>query len=337
MIRNIRNAFRLMIVAAIALAALPTIPTHAERGHGHGTESHYTLPELGIAFSYPADWTFKEVKGGVTISESADDVAPQLDDDPDTIPAGYVITVLHFAGVEAGAKLDDVVDSVLEQLNFDELTREEVPIVSRRTIMVGGLSSRGRQVMGNFMLVGTTLYQFAVSGPDGDDNIGTIWEDLMASFVPADAAPLGESFQGPVSKLTLQQPEGWSTEANYPNTYFENAADLKNPAQPTGVIVSLIEMDVTGMGMETQGVLDLAYQTQGWDKTQVPAAEHIIAGQAAYVVKGESKSAPGFYGIIAAVKIGEAAVLVAAVAPSEDQLNAFEPTFYAMLMNASLE
>ncbi|MBX3084767.1 MAG: hypothetical protein KF716_24240 [Anaerolineae bacterium] len=330
----IRNLVRLMIVAAVALAALPLTPTHAE---GFASDATYTIPELGIQFNYPSDWTFTEVEGGVTISESQADVAPQLDDDPETIPEGYVITVLHFDGFKADMTLDSVVDNVLEQLNFDELTREEVAIVSHRTIMVGGLSSRGRQVMGNFMLVNGTLYQFAVSGPADDDKIGTIWEEFMISFKPANAAPLGDTFQGPLSKLTLQQPEGWTTGDNFPNTYFENADDLKNPSQPKGVIVSLIEMDVTGMNMDTANVLELAYQTQGWDKTQILAAEHVVADQAAFVVKGESKSAPGFYGIIAALKVGDTAVLVAAVAPSEAQLAAFEPTFYAMLMSATVE
>ena len=51
----IRNAFRLMIVAAIALAALPLNPTRAESGLGHGAEGHYTLHELGIEFSYPSE------------------------------------------------------------------------------------------------------------------------------------------------------------------------------------------------------------------------------------------------------------------------------------------
>jgi hypothetical protein len=64
---------RMMIAAAtIALAASPVAATRAD---DLNWDAQYTMPELGIQFSYPSDWTLTEVKGGVTISADEADVA----------------------------------------------------------------------------------------------------------------------------------------------------------------------------------------------------------------------------------------------------------------------
>ena len=134
--------------------------------------------DLDFRFYYPTGWVYNiDNRTGITIADSQETLDDQIDDDPNTTPQSLVIVIrnvpLKEVGLDEDSSLNKVADYALKLGEITQKERSEISVLSRRTILISGSNSVGREVFATVWVQNRSLVLLGLGTPDAQP--WTIW------------------------------------------------------------------------------------------------------------------------------------------------------------------
>jgi hypothetical protein len=342
---------RLLLVLVFALLALFVLPVAAfaqdeqpQLAWELSADTYVDMTDLGFRFYYPTGWVLDTSKGA-TIAATQEDIDAQLDGDDSTQSEGMVISVAGlpltvFADLGDAPTLDDIADFVVEQSQLTEESREEAPVMTRRSISVIGTKNE-RDGIATLWKQGDNLGIATINVPDSIaiDDIALTWGVTLGSIAPLGAQDLGDgTITDNVSNFTMSYPKDWAADPNQGGKIYELADDVGvDFAVQKGASASLVDAAMTDLGLTDKATLDdvveLAMKGAGLGENATQE-EFVFLGQPAITVTGEPSAdnpAAGHGVIFTAALVNGRAVIFLAATPTPEAATELLPTWVQML------
>ncbi len=306
-----------------------------------------TVENLGFQFNYPAGWVLgtNDATPGFRIAENQADLDAVLDSDPETNTKGFSISLIGLAlkdlGMDATTPLEDVVTALTTAAGITEQDRTELPVATRRSIVIFGVNSLDRPGIASIWLQkdakeNDVVVLFSIGGSEASSDLAYSWGQILGSVTPIGALPFGDTpLVSPNGDFTMSYPDGWFVSSDQPGAIAEAEADLTGGDTPTGAATVVIESklaDLNGKVTDLSSLLDLVRTNQAWDEAILPT-EHIVLDQPAFMFAGANESSPGGWALVTAFIWNDTAVIIGTLFPSEEKFNELKPTYLAMLQS----
>jgi hypothetical protein len=303
----------------------------------------FTVTDLGFQFFYPTDWVY-DTSGGITLAETKADIQANNDTSDSTVAKGAVVTINAIkasdleAQVGSNPTLEDIADWLVKTGDVTETeARVEIPVMARRTLSVIGTSKKdGRGGFATIWRQGDYVVLATMSAKDMTELIRDAysWGQILGGMTPTDALPLSDKpITIDVGSFEVKLPQKWYPQPDNPNVVYELKDDMKQNTF-TGDIMVAGAKTLKDAGLTAKSTLhDLVDQNIKTFGLQEPIRreEFIILGQPALTLRGSDSS--GKWALVTQAIVNDAAITLAAAAPSEDKINEIEPTFIAVLQS----
>lgn len=333
-------------LAAVFLLLVLVLPgaAFAQEG-GLDLSLPFTVNDLGIQFDIPSDFIFEANNDGrIYFAANQDDIDAQSDDDPTTIPQGITITlrvipvdviVEAFPDLGETPTLDALTDLVVTQAQLTEIEdRVEIPVLARRSISAIVSDENNRTGFLTMWTQNGLLISMALAVADSDtlSQVAASWGVLIAKVRPTGALELGTN-RIEMTDFTIAAPDGWFSEADRPNLVYELEDDMTADA-PEGRVIILYEEALEEAELtEKSTAEDYAAFNQSYYNLTDPVRSEafVILGQPAITLRGTEPS--GQWVLLTQTILEGQAVTLAMIAANEEDLDAIEPTWIAMLQS----
>jgi len=336
-----------ILIALIVVLLLPVMGTiHAQENEAlFELTDTFTVADLGFEFNYPSGWV-TDSSTGIYIAENDDDLAAGIDGDDTTQPEGYSITV---NGIEIDAlgleepTLDDIVDFIVTQSGITVSETLDLPVMSRRGILIIGVNPDGRAGLATVWLQNGYIVSFSMGTAEESvsRDLGYTYGLMVGSIKPIDALDLAEAPEELTDYgFSITYPADWLVVSDESGSRaYELESDFANDAEtatPEGLALGILTGNLEEMDMPAETTADdlaAAFLAGSDDITEL--GEFLILET---LGKGFSGTQPsgGFFAAVIAVD-EESGLFTAFIvsAPDAETYAAFENTFLTVLKSVT--
>ncbi|MEQ8672344.1 MAG: hypothetical protein RLP44_15680 [Aggregatilineales bacterium] len=309
----------------------------------------YTDEELSLEFPYPADWVFDDSTETLYMAENEADLAAELDDDETTNAEGYTITLgtIPVAALQLeNPTLDEAVDIIVAAVGLNITETVEVPIMTRRSIVVIGVDEDGEAGLASMWLQNGLVVVFSMGTPEDEvsGDTGFSFGNIIGAMLslPAEGFELTEVQELPDFGVAINYPTGWIAVTTETGVRFyeteEDAANDASGAAPVNYAVAFLFTNVSEMGLPEgfaySDFPDLA-QTL-FEPTEIFSIdEHVILDIPGILLVGASELQATAAGIFLDGE-NDRALVVGVSAPDPQALTDFQSTGIAMFQSLRL-
>ncbi len=339
---------RVFVVAMLLLALVIPAATFAQDSTPQSAwvlNQTFTVTDLGFTFKFPEDW-LSDSSNGITLATTKSDIAAASDNDDSTVPEGDVITLnaTHVADLKAqvgsNPTLEDIADLIAKANDVKETeSRVELPVMTRRSLSVIGNSQKDKRAgIATIWRQDDWVVVAALSAPSMSElvDLSYSWGQLIASMNPSDTLPLNSTpLQVTDGNFEINLPQKWYPKTDNPQEVFELKDDMKNDSF-NGDIIIVGAQTLKDAGLTSKSTVDdLVDQnitTLGLEEP-IRKEEFIILGQPAVTIRGgDDKNG---WALVTQTIVDGDAITLAVIAPTEDKINAIEPTWISILQSVT--
>ena len=335
----------LLLVLVLALAVgIPAVTAAQETEAVWDLNDTITLTDLGFALNFPSDWVYAATNGnGIFFASNKDDLAQVTDDDLSTTASDSSIQFIGTSleeltsvlGTKGEPTLEELADFVAQGRGLTELEKRiDIPVMSRRSLNVIGENEAGQGVFLTLWKQGQYAIAAVLTAPSYDElvNISYSWGQFLSSFSPSDAALLGkDTILLQNTNAEFNYPEGWVADAQSPNIVYELESDQQNGTSE-GYFLLGIDQTLEEFGLDESATLDDVVQANisSYSISEpIRYEEFMLLDQPAVVIRGQDGGDQ--YILLAQAIVDGNVIQIGVTSSDEDALDAFEPTFVAML------
>lgn len=337
-----RRLLLLALVLALAVGLPVAVAAQNSEAVWDLTEN-LTFTDLGFNVYYPEGWVYGATNGsGVFFAETEDDLAQVTDDDPNTLGTS---NTMQFIGTEIEAlaevvgsdapTLEEIAAFVMESRGITESEPPvEVPVMSRRSYSILGEDAAGQGWILTVWKQGDFAIGAFLTSPDYDETVRVAfsWGQVLANILPNDPLRLDKgTVPLPTVGAEFNYPEDWFVDPDNANIVYELESDYTDDSSE-GFLLIGIEQSLEDLELDDDATLEDVVEANIaiLELTEpVRHEEFIMLDQPAIVIRGTDGSDQ--YALLAHTIVDGVVVQIGVISPDEKSMDAFEPTFVAML------
>lgn len=292
--------------------------------------SRITLEDFHFQIAYPEGWVYEAQPGSLILAPDGESLVLESDGKSDTLPAQATITLnalpLESLNFDQHATLDQASATFTASNDLRVADSFDLSVMGRRARTLVASGPGGRSGFATFWLQEGFLMLFTLNLPDEQSgaSFAYTWGQMLGAVQPISGLALGEPVEVPQTAFQLAYPLDWQVvSAEAPYRVGDESAGL-----------SLSVFDVPLEDLANSGNVGLPALTQSVSQTlglvQIAAQEeYLIGGNAALTITGPTDEAVWLRVLF--VPIGEEVAFVMAAAPDREAMNAFQPTWNAVI------
>ncbi|MCA0457719.1 MAG: hypothetical protein LCI00_27385 [Chloroflexi bacterium] len=337
-----KRCLRLLVLVLAFAVGIPAVATAQDEVWD--LNDTITLTDLGFGLNFQSDWVYAATQGnGIFFAQTEDDLAQVTDNDLSTIASDSSIQFIGTSldelasvlGTKGEPTLEELADFVADGRGITEVEeRIDIPVMSRRSLNVIGENEMGQGIFMTLWKQGQYAVAAILTAPDYDElvNVSYSWGQLLSSMRPSDTLPLGkDTIPLPVTNAEFNYPDGWVADPEYPNIVYELESDQQNGTSE-GYFLLAIDQTLEDFGLDDDATLDDVVEANisAYSISKpIRYEEFMLLDQPAVVIRGQDGGDQ--YILLAQAIVDGNVIQIGVTSSDEDALDAFEPTFVAML------
>lgn len=294
------------------------------------------IEELSFQIQYPEGWVYEVQPGSISLAPDADSLAVELDGDLATIPSGATITLnalsLSSLNFDAHASIEQANEVLTASDSLTITDSFELAVMSRRARTLAASGPDGRHGFATFWIQDGFLMLASLNLPADQsvDIFAYSWGEFLAGFRPTTADILGQPVAVPDTPLQVAYPLDWAVVSSAETAFQVADSDLKTGLSIFSAPVSdFISEGESGLSVIAEGIADAI----GFAKV-ITQEEYLLGNHPAQSLVGQTEDE--IWLRVWFVPLGEEVILMMFSASSEDEINAFRPTWNAIINSITI-